>query len=76
MSGALEGLTEHELIMLWIGNGDEPEGVHWGAWMSACVESLHGRGLMDRTITYEDCGASITYTTNDAGRALIAKAGG
>ena len=42
----MDDLTSHEIEVLRAGAGQSVPGFAWGAWVSACMESLYGRGLI------------------------------
>ncbi len=44
--------------------------IAWGAWMSVCLESLEGRGLVDR---YAAADGSISYSISFAGQQVVAR---
>lgn len=39
-------LSDLEMQVLRAGAGEEVPGFSWGAWVSACMETLHGLGLI------------------------------
>lgn len=45
-------LTEQELQVLRVANGEDVPGFFWGGWVTACLETLVGRGLVTRGPRY------------------------
>lgn len=55
-------LSDHEIELLEIMVGRRPAGP-WGAWVTACLESLVGSGLVEKD--------GPNYFITDAGRAVL-----
>ncbi len=56
-------VNEHEIEVLRVCCGEKVPGFFWGAWVTACLESLRGKGLVT---------GGPVYKATDEGRRILA----